>query len=175
MKIKKIKNAPKFIVATLICLVFCVALLIMFRYFALNQGGKPTANEINFSPATNREIEEGNRQKRNSLDRGSGDTSSSSDSERLDISIVSAKRSGEVVKIRTLVTQVATGDCLLVVKNGSSTKTYASSLQPLATTSTCQGFDVYMNDIGYGDWELSLKINSIDNKSGEVSMGLEIK
>lgn len=73
------------------------------------------------------------------------------------IRITAANQNGNMAQIRALIDKVwGAGECKLVMKMGSSTKTYTAPLQAQASASTCQGFNIPTSDLSPGTWNLEL-------------------
>lgn len=73
---------------------------------------------------------------------------------------ITAVQPGSTVYIRANIERVSsTGVCKLTM-NGPSSKTYSASAptQPLASSSTCQGFNVPMSNLTPGVWRISITV-----------------
>lgn len=78
---------------------------------------------------------------------------------------------GQVLMIRVNIDQyLESGECRLELKRGGATiyESVASIVQN-ASTATCEGFDVPVNDLGFGgDVEIVVNVNT-DGKSGVIN------
>ena len=85
------------------------------------------------------------------------------------LSITNVAQSGSNVTIRTLIDKVTTeGTCSMTITNLTNGKTYAQkvNVQALASSSTCQGYNVPVSTLSSGKWKIS-----IDYKVGNTSYG----
>lgn len=84
------------------------------------------------------------------------------DEGKVNVSITSANQNNGQLQIRTLIETVASGRCALTL-SGSHTVTREADTQALASSSTCQGFDVPISELSPGTWDI--KINYRDNNN----------
>lgn len=75
----------------------------------------------------------------------------SGDSVQMDIT--AANVNAESLQVRVLIQAVwSSGVCTLTLTNGNSSVTKQASVQALASSATCQGFDVPMAELSSGTW-----------------------
>lgn len=78
--------------------------------------------------------------------------------------------SGNQLQIRVLINQLLTsGTCKLTLTNGDG-KTYSASADVASNPSsaTCQGFNVPLNQLGSGNWNISISVTS-GSKQGIIT------
>lgn len=93
---------------------------------------------------------------------GSNINSSSSLSGTITYSAVS----GDTVIIRTTVDQViGSGNCEIVLSNGAKTVTKTSNIAQNPSSSTCEGFDIPVVELGAGNWNIAIEIKDTRNRN----------
>jgi hypothetical protein len=113
---------------------------------------KKDKTETNTQPATTQQIQAGENQKQDILNK---DQASPTTPSSLTVTITAANQNGNVVNIRSLINTVSnSGNCTLTITNGTSTTTLSSDLQALADSSTCKGFDVPASSLPKGTWHI---------------------
>ena len=82
--------------------------------------------------------------------------------------------SGNNLSIRVNINQyLASGTCELSLTDGGITHTDSASIVPVASTSTCEGFDVPLRALGAGKYLITINLTSGDKKgtiSGEYTI-----
>ena len=63
---------------------------------------------------------------------------------------------------------LSTGICNLTLTSGSNTITKTVNIVAVASTSTCEGFDVPVSELSSGAWQISINIQSGD-KTGTIT------
>ena len=98
-----------------------------------------------------------------------------SNQQQVGVTITAAQPSGSQYLVRTVINAVSsTGTCTLTMeKPGSPTVTMSTGTQPLASTSTCKGFNVPLSSLSSGTWNLSIKFSD-GNLVGGVSTQVSI-
>lgn len=93
----------------------------------------------------------------NSIKNQEGDTSSS-DNDNNGMQITSALVSGDTFRIRTLIPSITSaGTCSLTMsKSGSTSYNASAGVQPMASSSTCKGFDIPLASLSSGTWKISV-------------------
>ncbi len=91
------------------------------------------------------------------------------------VSSITANQQNNSVVVLTKVTGLGSGDCSLTINNGQSStkKTTALIYQP--EFSSCAGFNIPVNEIGQGNWQISLEILQNSKKVSEASTSIEAK
>lgn len=85
----------------------------------------------------------------------------------------SAVAGGKLI-IRTNINQsVSSGTCELTLSQNSKLVTKTSDIALNPSSSTCQGFDIPVTELGSGKWDISIKLSG-DNKSGTLTGSVNI-
>lgn len=178
MKIKNVSNKRIYIFIALA--VFLIAAAVAaYTYVQSNQSSQRTAenskqsDDINYEKPAPEQIETGNDKKTETIEK---DTASPQPTSSLNISITASQQNGDVFQIRTLIDNaIANGTCQIDLTQGSKKVTRTAPLQALASSSTCQGFDIPTSDLGVGTWNFTLSATTADGKKGESSRAIEVK
>lgn len=89
--------------------------------------------------------------------------------------ITAANQNNSTFQVRTSIGAVVnSGTCTLRINQGDKIFTATSSVQALPTTSTCQGFDVSMSELGPGRWTVSLRFEN-ETITGTASRDVDLK
>ena len=92
----------------------------------------------------------------------------------LTVTLTAKGRNGDIYQLRYLIQQtVSEGMCELTLTKGSSTITKTAPVQAQSSSSTCQGFDIKMSELGSGTWQTNLKVTS-GSQSGTSSNEISI-
>ena len=92
---------------------------------------------------------------------GPGSNTPAGDSTQSSTIDLSAKQeSNNTVTIFTKLAGYSSGSCKLVLANGSKSKTQIADIIYQPEYSTCAGFSIPVSDLGVGDWNLQLSIQS---------------
>ena len=93
-----------------------------------------------------------------------GDNPNSSSS--LSGAITYSATSGDMLILRTTINQVVvSGNCTATLTNGSKTVTKSSSIAQNPSSSTCEGFDIPLAELGSGNWNISIEARDNNNRS----------
>ena len=92
-----------------------------------------------------------------------GDNPSSSDS--LSGAITYSAVSGDVLIIRTTIDQLASGSCTATLANGGKVVTRTSTLAQNPSSSTCEGFDIPVSELGSGNWNIEITVQDATNRN----------
>ncbi len=119
-----------------------------------------TDNGVSYSTSTSEQSKTGNDLKETVGDAAkNGNTGDQPSTTTIPVTIT-AVQPGSTVYIRANIERVSsTGVCKLTM-NGPNGKTYSASAptQPLASSSTCQGFNVPMSNLVPGVWRISITV-----------------
>lgn len=195
MKIKsKSKTSKKIILLILSALVLLLAGLGTYLYAFKGTlfGWSPlpkVVNSIDYNKPTKEQTKAGTDTKENSVNPVDSETKPNSGSDqppapspqpsgksKVEITI-SAPPVGSTVntnfQVRSLLATVTnSGTCTLTfTKTDSATVTKTAGVQPLASTSTCQGFDVTLSP---GIWQMTLNFEN-ENLIGSVSQAITVQ
>lgn len=122
-------------------------------------------NSVDYGVASDDQVTAGIEAKKNTTtDTPPSDTAKSTGPT---VTITTASRSGDIFYIRTLIDTVTSGGSCELVMNGPGEKTYtaASSVQNMAETSTCQGFNVPFSSLSSGTWTIRLNYTNSTQSS----------
>lgn len=142
---------------------------------SVNQPAK--SNVINYGPATNDQKNAGTQVKTGTNEAPSSPTSiPNSDKKYVETQITAVNQNSSILQIRTLIGIIdSTGTCTLTMTSeGQSTITKTANTQPLASTSTCQGFDIPMSELSVGTWHIVIDYTS-DKLIGTASQDKVLK
>ena len=94
----------------------------------------------------------------------------------VDIQISALQQTDTTLQVRALIQDLdSTGQCKLELrKDTGETYTESSATQPLANTSTCQGFDLDKQNLSQGHWTVTITYSS-QSHSGSTSQEVEIQ
>lgn len=161
---------PKKIIATSLVVLLIASVLICVYIFKDNLLGWKTSqnltqgdNTINYGPATQEQQKAGNQTKSGSSDVPPTPTNiPGSDKKNVQITITSASQNGSSLHIGTLIGAIEdTGTCTLTLTStGQPTIIKTSTTQALASSSTCQGFDIPISDLPIGTWHILIEFSS---------------
>ena len=145
------------------------------------------ASTIDTKPATKEQQNAGQQIKQTNADEDAKNKSNGSDQpaapvpqpsgkSSVTVSITAANQNSGVLQIRSLIETVdSTGTCTLTLtKSGLPTVTKTAGVQALASSSTCQGFNVPVSELAKGTWNLNLLFENGTLK-GEASKTVDIQ
>lgn len=93
---------------------------------------------------------------------------------QVSVSITAANVNSGKLQVRTLIQSLDPGTCTLTLsREGHSSITHTASTQALASTSTCQGFDVPVNNLPAGEWKVTVDFKN-DNQKGQATQNVTI-
>lgn len=182
MRITKSRGKPyKRAVSVLLLVVLCVAVWLGIAFvkhaWPFNLGSsdsvtKPT-NTVNYSPASDAQAKEGAATKERVAENSKSDSPTEAQSTSPVIEITSTNISDDTYYIRTLIHTVTnSGTCTLRMV-GPQQQSYSASsgVQSMATTSTCQGFNVPLKSLTSGSWKISIEFS---DKSSSTTATKEV-
>lgn len=185
MKIKNKHKFPKKIIV--ICIVaislFACAPIYVYNFkgnlfgWKSSQDSIDNSSPIDYNPATEEQKQAGNRAKSGSNDTPLAPTIiPGSNKKGVQVTITAANQNESTLQIRSLIGAVeSTGKCTLTLTStGQSTVIKTSTTQALASTSTCQGFDVPISELSVGAWRILIEFSS-DTLTGSVTKDIVIK
>lgn len=142
-----------------------------------------TQQEINLDTPTDEQIDDGNDTKEETLNPDKTPTNNDNvPVESSTLLTITAKNqlkdtSQNMLQIRAQIDSVdSTGTCTLTLSDGTNSITRTAGVQPQATVSTCQGFNVDINTAGLktGTWSIKLSYTAGDI-SGSASDTVTVK
>jgi hypothetical protein len=136
-------------------------------------------NKVNSSPPTDEQVQAGTEAKRQTVENNEitkPDGTDGKTSQQIAATITSANQNGSSVTIRTLITGSVSSStsCSLTVTNDATSITKTAAAQSLASSATCQGFDIPVSELGAGMWSIQLTVTS-GTQSTAASTSLIVK
>lgn len=181
---KKQSKITKFVYFGAICgLVIGFGVLILEKAQLTNLYTKPVnaaqanvrpVNDVQYTPASPTENDTVNEEKSNgSLDQTPTPPAAGSP---IGVTLTAAGQdvSGGPVVVKVLLTDVTSGTCDITLKQGDTLKTYSASIINAGTYYTCDGFEIPLNDLATGTWQLTATVTSAD-RSGTATQSVEVK
>ena len=162
----------------LVSVIFLLVVMAVLAYvYALNGNlfgwkiAQNTPTTINYGPPTPNQLQNGTTIKSNNAspnstsgsDQPSAPTPISESSQKsVSVSITAANQNGPTLQIRVLIGVVENkGACTLTLEQtGQKTVTKTAGTQALASSSTCQGFDIPITELSTGVWHIAVTYNS---------------
>lgn len=136
------------------------------------------APSINYEKATDEQIKAGDDVKRDTVDSDTPPVPVSqpgSDKKSVEIIITAANQNNDLLQVRTqIATVTSAGKCTLTLTRSGKVVSKITDVQPLASTSTCMGFDVPVSELSVGSWQATLVYES-DSLEGYASTLITIK
>jgi hypothetical protein len=188
MKINKPQNKKTLMIIAAVAVVILVGLGASAYFNKWWPFTSSNSSTINTAPATKDQQEAGQKVKQTNADQDA-DNSKPSGSDQpsapvtqpngkstVTVSITAANQNGATLQIRSLIEAVnSDGTCTLTLSRaGYSSVTKTANVQPLASSSTCQGFDIPTAELSKGSWNVRLVFESSSLK-GEASRTVEIQ
>jgi hypothetical protein len=177
------KTHRKTIAVTLVTVVTCL-LGATYYVYGLNGTilGWPSENTISDSvdlaPATNDQVKVGQEIKKSTIEQ---DQASSKDEPigenqgAFTVTVSASNKSEQSYQLRVLIdTLITNGTCKLTLKKDSATITKDAKTQSLANNSTCQGFDVPLNELTSGEWSYTITVKDTNGATSSVTGVLTI-
>lgn len=90
------------------------------------------------------------------------------------ITLTATQSSSSAVTVSTKLVGYSDGACSLTVKNGSKSTSLSARIIYAPDFSTCAGFNVPINDLGSGNWSITLSVTSKGNTQTKTT-SLEVK
>lgn len=177
-KTRHIKKKMIIAVGTFVVLLGVAAIYFVYKNRPTTPATTPTTQKpINYTPPTNDEKTAGDQIKKQELDSqkqtsdGSNNTPST-----VPLVITSTSQSSGMVYIRVIIQEVtSTGSCTLSMSNSSGgTYTATSPVQSMASSSTCEGFNVPVSKLSQGSWDINIKYTN-GTSSGVASGSITIQ
>lgn len=177
---KSIRNSPsktkKKLLISLLVVVFALILYLLSAYAykfwpfsaSTTLRTEEGTNVVNYDAPTEEQTNAGTEIKEK-LATNTTNEDNSSNSNTIPVTI-SSVQPGETVYIRALIGKVtSTATCKLNM-SGPEGRNYTATVpvQAMASTSTCQGFNIPMSALTAGDWKITILVSD-GSSSGEVS------
>lgn len=134
-----------------------------------------TPSQANTQTITPQEEQAAGNQAKTDTIQSSSSTPNPSDQQSTAMQISASSQNGSLYQLRILIERVISdGKCNLILTKGSTTVSKTAPIQPLAQSSTCQGFDVPTSELSPGAWKVKVSLSDT-NVSGSVTSDIEIK
>jgi hypothetical protein len=177
--VKKHQHTKKILIAA--CLVVVIlslaAAYFVYRNHSATSTTKTPASQkpVNYGPATSDEKSAGDRIKEQALNNQKQNDSNDASSV-VPLVITSVNQSSGTVYIRVMIEQITSaGTCTLSMSNGSgNTYTATSSVQSMASSSTCEGFNIPTSKLTTGDWSIKITYTN-DSSSGSATGSVTVQ
>ena len=192
MKIKKSRSRKKpiLVITAIILILTLLGSIITYLYLGNSLfgwspfGGSNSSDDndssINMSPATNEEIADGNNTKTQTVTEttkpGSENdtTNQQAATSSYTVEITTARQSGSLVQIRSIISPVTTsGACTLTFTNSAGQSVVKTSgVQAASSYSSCSGFDVPSSEFpAAGSWTAAINYkNGSDSNSASAQV-----
>lgn len=168
MKITKRKNKKKMVLFVILILVLAV-LVVRVAYIYTNKidffnQAKDNKTNTNITASRNNANDSTGTSpktpKSNQADNGAA-------TDKLDATITYMRQENDLLKIGVNIgTVTSVGECTVNLSNGRTSVDYTAGIQPLASSSTCKGFEISTTGLAAGEWKISINIKS--NNKGVV-------
>jgi len=144
-----------------------------YQYFTTESKVKQNTNQenkTNYNKPIQEQIDQGNVIKNETINKTptNNETNTDNSTSSTGSLVITRPLENEVIsnilQIRTLINGVNDNSkCELIMSNANKSITKTAGIQALASSSTCQGFDIPVSDLSSGEW--TIKINIINNSS----------
>lgn len=164
IKIRKQPNKAIFIVVGILLIVGILATSAYAYFNSQSEQNDPTLiNDVDYDAPSDDQIQAGEDIKKGSVDDDGGEPANANN-----VTITAKENDGTLLRIRTLVGAVSsTGTCDLTLEKDGVTVTRSALTQPLASNSTCKGFDIPVSELSSGVWDLTIEV-TINNETSTV-------
>lgn len=172
----KNKKTKKAIVLPIIALIVTGAAILVLL-FIFQKKDTPQTDGVNLNPPTKEEQQDAQNTKLQTVDQdqedkssGSANGSTANTSADLPVSISATNKTDSLLQIRVVIdTLVSSGTCTIVLKNNTSVQRMVDTT-PLASTSTCKGFDIPLSDLSAGQWTYTVTVkDSQESRTGTAT------
>lgn len=154
----------------------------MYIFLTRNKKDEPIVkpvNTVNYNPPSKDEVKTGQNIKQNETEptspKGQDSEAPNQPATTVPVTITAANQNGAILQVRALVEKVSSqGTCTVKLVRGSTIGyTATASVQPLANSSACMGFDISLTNISKGAWTLQIDFSE-DTIKGNVSQEVTI-
>lgn len=180
---KKQSNLARFIYfGAIVALVLVFGTVILEKTRITNFYNKPVvasetavrpANSIEYTPADPTDNDEINQKK---ADGTLGASNSAPAGAPINVVLTAAGQdaAGGPVVIKALLTDVTSGTCDVTLTQNEVTKSYSASVISAGNYYTCDGFEIPLEDLSVGSWNLVATITSAE-RTGTASQKVEVQ
>lgn len=130
-------------------------------------------NTVEYTPADSTDNDEINQKK---ADGTLGTTYQTSAGAPINVTITAATQdvAGGPVVIKLLLNDVTSGTCDIALKKNEIIKSYSVSVINAGNYYTCDGFEIPLEDLSTGPWNMTATVTSAD-RSGSANQTIEVK
>lgn len=115
-------------------------------------------------------------QKQKFIESQSDDSSADKDASQKPASLViDASQTGSTITVTTEISSIGDGTCSLIITNGSKEYSDSASVIYQRSYSTCAGFSVPKDELGSGEWSVSIEVGGRDGRKISGSTTVEVR
>ncbi len=186
MQIKKQSSSKKIVLIIVAILVIICGGAAAMAYYKVGPFASKSTDSVNLDRPTDDQVKAGSSAKAQTADSDSKSSSTGSDplpsptpastpggKSTVGMDITAANQNSSTLQVRTLIQTISsTGECILKM-SGPSGKAYSASasVHAIASSTTCEGFDIPMSSLSAGSWKISI---SFENDSLAASASREV-
>lgn len=184
------KAIKKPIIITVAAIALIAMALCMYVYlfngtiFGWSNKSVAKVNDVNYSNPTKEQSDAGKQIEQNNSsddpnqvgsDRAPQPSSADGNKANTPVTITASGQNGNIVQIRTLISAITnTGTCTLTLTKQGQTITKTSAVQSMPSSATCQGFDVPVNELNPGIWQIAITFNN-DTMTGTANGSVSVQ
>jgi hypothetical protein len=178
MKITNRNNNTKRIIAIVVAIICIAAISLAVYWYLSHRNGQQTGtNKVNLNPPTQEEKQAGTSAKQQAVERDqaikNNDSTSTTNpsSSSLSVDITASNKTSSLIQIRVQINSIVnSGTCDITLTNGASSVHHSAAISPLASTSTCKGFDIPLSELSPGKWNYTITVKDTStNQTGAAS------
>ena len=176
--IKNKRNNTNKIIVIAITAVLILGGVAAWYFLVYKPGSDTTKNTqtINLEPPTEEQVNTGNDTKKDTIENSTKDNESGTPpvTDTIPITVSYSNKDGEAYRLRYLIDEeLNNGTCTLTLIQSNKTVTKSAAVQASSSSSTCQGFDIAISELGSGTWKANLVIKS-NSRTGSTSSTIDI-
>ena len=189
MKLSQPKNNKKLAAILTGSILLAVTATALSYSFGTWPFDKHDDNSINLSKPTKEELQAGEQAKKQTVNQTNAKNNNTgsdpslapqpiegSDKKSINMEITATNQTDSILQIRTLIqTVINTGECSLSMKGPDGAAYNAKAdVQALASSSTCKGFDISLDQLTPGAWTITVSFDN-DELSSSTTKEIGIK
>ena len=130
-------------------------------------------NSVEYTPADPTDNDEINQKKADGTLDSANSTAAGGP---INVTITAATQdvAGGPVIIKLLLNDVTSGTCDITLKQNETTKFYSASVISAGNYYTCDGFEIPLEDLATGSWNMTATVTSTD-RTGSANQNIEVK
>lgn len=179
MRINKNRKIKIYITVAIVALAALAGVASYSWFFADKEN--PKENQVSYERPTTEQLSAGSKAKEEFNDRAYNTEESQSASNlnqsSVDVNITSAMIKDSVFSVRSIISTLdSSGTCELTFsKNNIPPVKYTADMQIMGTYSVCRGFDIPIDVLQEGLWNISLEYKGSEGRSGKTNQTVEVK